>query len=529
MKNDLPLPLALPLACPGAAALARLIAAGELGAQEVMERHIARARAVQPLLNAMVAERFDAAMEEARQADALRARGGALGPLHGVPFTVKDNLDLQGLPSTFGLPSRARLPARADEVHVGRLRTAGAIPFAKGNVAQALFYYEADNPLHGRTLNPWNPQRTPGGSSGGDAALVATGASPLALGTDIGGSVRVPAAFTGICGLKPTSGRCDDLGRYSAPVGQRAIPSQVGVLARCVEDVALGMEIANGGARPAAPGLAFGDFRGVDLAQLRVGWYVDDGSFQPSPAIARAVEEAAAMLGAAGAQVTRWTPPDAAAGLRLVYGIFSADGMALLKRRMGDNARHPSLAQLMTLSGLPRAVLRMLQPLLRGVGQPTLAANLAGFGFRDTAHYFELVEAQLDYCARFAQALDTATGGPIDLILCPACALPALPHGASKDLATVGAYACLYNLLGYPAGVVPVTRVREDEQEGRPASQDVVARAARRAEQGSAGLPVGVQVVARPWRDHVALAAMAAIEAAARGRDGYPALQLLAA
>jgi fatty acid amide hydrolase len=524
MKNDLSLRTDLPLTACGAAELARLIAAGNTTSAEAVEQHIARIGQVNPRLNALAVERFDAARAEARKADELQRTGAPLPALHGVPVTIKECLDVQGMASTFGLPSRAGHRAERDEVHVARLRAAGAIPIAKTNVAQALFFYETDNPLYGRTANPWNAERTPGGSSGGEAALIATGASPLGLGTDIGGSVRIPAAFCGIASMKPTAGRCDDMGRFSVPLGQRAIASQVGALARSVEDVALGIEIINGGARPQVPGQPLGDWREVDVSKLRVAYYTDDGTFAPAPAVVRAVREAADMMRAAGAQVSEWSPPDARYGMNLLYGIFGGDGLALLKKRMGSDKRMPQVAQLMAMAPLPRGAIKALMALLRGVGQPTMADGLEAFGLRPTSHYWELVEAQIDYRERFAAALDAGAGGPFDVILCPPCALPALTHGATKELVTVGAYACLYNLLGWPAGVVPVSRVRENEQVGRQASRDVVNKVALRVEQGSAGLPVGVQVVARPWNEHVALAGMAAIERAARSRPGYPSL-----
>jgi fatty acid amide hydrolase len=524
MKNDLSLRTDLPLTACGAAELGRLIAAGNTSSAEAVDQHIARIEQVNPVLNAMTAERFEHARAEARAADERRRSGAPLPPLHGVPVTIKDCLDVQGMASTFGLPSRANHRAETDEVHVARLRAAGAIPLAKTNVAQALFFYESDNPLHGRTANPWNAERTPGGSSGGEAALIATGASPLGLGTDLGGSVRIPAAFTGIASIKPTAGRCDDLGRFSSPLGQRAIASQVGTLARNVEDVALGLEIINGGTRPEVPGQPLGDWRQVDLSKLRVAYYTDDGTFAPAPAVARAVREAADIMRAGGAQVSEWTPPDVQHALDLVYGIYFADGMVSLKRRIGRDPCVPQLKQLIGLAGLPRPLVIAMRAMLRVVGQRSLADGLASFGHRDTAHYWDLVEAQIDYRDRFTQALDMGDGGPFDLILCPPCALPALTHGATKDLATVGAYACLYNLLGWPAGVVPVSRVRENEQVGRQPSRDAVNKVALRVEQGSAGLPVGVQVVARPWQEHIALAAMGVIESAARGRPGYPSL-----
>ncbi|HVZ43323.1 MAG TPA: amidase [Ramlibacter sp.] len=512
MKNDLPTTSDLPLTRLSAAQIASLVARGDCRAEEVLEQHIARIAEVNPRLNAMCAERFEAARAEAKAIDRKRVAGEPLGPLSGVPVTIKESLDLAGMASTFGIASRAQHRASADEVHVARLRAAGAIAMAKTNVAQGLLFYEAENPIHGRTVNPWNSERTCGGSSGGEAALIASGASPLGLGTDIGGSVRVPATFCGIASIKPTPGRCDDPGRFSVPVGQQAIPSQVGPMARRVEDLALALEVINGGRSPPSPGHALGDWRGVSLEGLRVACYADDGTFAPAPAVRRAVREAAGMLRAAGAQVSDWTPPDARHGMNLFYGILGGDGMALLRRRIGKGPKSPQLGQLMQLAGMPRGVIQVMRKVLRAVGQPSLAAGLEAFGFDTTAHYWELVEAQIEYRDRFTRALDTAPGGPFDVIVCPAMPLPALLHGTTKDLATCGAYACLYNLVGYPAGVVPVTRVRVGEEVGRAASKDVVQKLAREAEEASAGLPIGVQVVARPWQEHVALAAMAAVQ-----------------
>src|SRR5215469_7847359 len=230
-----------------AAELASMLARGEVSAVEAVEAHIEQIERVNPKLNAVVFKRYDAARAEAKQADARRAQGEPLLPLHGVPITIKECLDLEGTPSTFGLPSRANSLAHQDDVYVARMRQAGAIILGKTNVSQLLLYYESDNPLYGRTNNPWNLERTPGGSSGGQAAIIAAGGSPLGLGTDIGGSLRIPATFCGIASLKPTAGRLPDPGRFSVPIGQRAIVSQVGALARRVADVALGLEIMNGG------------------------------------------------------------------------------------------------------------------------------------------------------------------------------------------------------------------------------------------------------------------------------------------
>jgi fatty acid amide hydrolase len=187
--------------------LAEMIARGEATSLEVVDAHIERVEQVNQALNAVVVKLYDRARASAREADDRRARGDALGPLHGVPVSVKEALDVEGTPSTFGLPSRAGGEAERDCDYVARLREAGAIVIGKTNVAQLLLYYESDNPVYGRTNNPWNLERTPGGSSGGEAAIIAARGSPMGLGTDIGGSVRVPATFCGIAALKPTMGR----------------------------------------------------------------------------------------------------------------------------------------------------------------------------------------------------------------------------------------------------------------------------------------------------------------------------------
>jgi fatty acid amide hydrolase len=509
----------------GAGELASLIARGEISSAEAVEAHITQIERVNPALNAVVVKRYDAARAEARAADARRARGESLGALHGVPITVKETLDLAGTPASFGLPSQASRRADRDEMHVARMRSAGAIVLGKTNIAQLLLYFESDNPVYGRTNNPWDAERTPGGSSGGEAAIIAAGGSPLGMGTDLGGSVRVPAAFCGIASFKPTAGRTPDMGRYSVPFGQRAIASQVGVLARTAADVALGVEVVNGGRNPAVePPMPLGDPGAVDVSRLRIAYYTDDGTFMVAPAVRRAVREAANALRSQGAQVTAWSPPDVGHAMELFLGILTADGGQGMVEMLGRDKRDPRIAMLLMMGQRSRPTLAALGGLLRLLGQRGLAASLGSFGHRDTHHYWSLVEAQIEYQRRFAEALDRDEGGPFDLILAPVCALPAFRHGSSRELMTAGGYTTLYNVLGYPAGVVPFTRVRAGEEVGRAPSRDMVEQAAYTVEQGSVGLPVGVQVIARPWRDHLALAAMRAIEDAARARDGYPIL-----
>jgi fatty acid amide hydrolase len=508
--------------------LAAVIARGEVSATEAVEAHIARIEQVNGALNAVVVKRYDEARAEAQAADEKRARREPLGPLHGVPIAIKECLDLTGTPSTFGLPSRAGILATQDDPWVARVRAAGAIILGKTNVSQLLLYHESDNPVYGRTNNPWNLERAPGGSSGGQAAIIAAGGAPLGLGTDIGGSIRVPATSCGVVGMKPTAGRTDDPGRYSVAIGQRAIVSQIGVLARTVDDAELSLRVmTEGGAPDGSPTFPLGDSARVDVAKLRVAYYTDDSTFTVAPAVRRAVIEAAGVLAGRGAQVTEWSPFQPERGADLFFGVLGADGGASERRTLGGDKRDPRIAQLLLLASAPRPVVASLVGGLRAGGQRRLAAIARNFGYRDTARYWRLVEEQMDYRRDFLRALDADEGGPFDVIVCPAFALPALRHGASKDLVTAGAYAILYNVLGYPTGVVPVTRVRAGEESQRKRSLDRLEGVAQATERGSAGLPVGVQVVARPWQEHVAFAAMRAIEASLHGNVDYPGIAML--
>ncbi len=503
--------------------LARAIVSGAVTSAEAVEAHITRIEAVNPKLNAVVVKRYDEARAEARAADQRRARGEPLGPLHGVPVTIKEALDVAGTPSTYGIPSRAKALAAEDDVYVRRLREAGAIILGKTNVSQLLLYIESDNPLYGRANNPWNLGRSTGGSSGGQAAIIAAGGSPLGLGTDIGGSIRVPSAFCGVVGMKPTAGRVPDFAAFGMSLGQRAIVSQVGPLARTVDDVALALEIINGGRSPETELPApLGDPATVDIAKLRVAYYTDDGILPPARSVSRAVTEAAGFLAGRGAQVTEWRPPEVARAADIFYGVLSADGGRGAREFLGRDPRDPRIAQLLMLASLPRPLLATASGALKVLGQRSLADVARNFGYKDTLHYWRLIEAQMEYQRRFQQALDADAGGPFDIIICPATALPAFRHGDSRDLVTAGAYATLYNVLGYPTGIVPVSTVRPDEEQPRKRVGDVALRAARRAEEGSAGLPLAAQVVARPWREHVALAAMRAIEEAVAARGGMP-------
>src|SRR4051794_28691643 len=232
-----------------AVAIAALVARREASAAEVVAAHLERIAAVDGAINAVVALDADGALATARVADAAMARGDPPGPLLGVPFTVKDNLSAAGLPMAIGAPERVGVVAETDATAVARLRSAGGILLGKTNCPPYGGGIETDNPVHGRTNNPYDLARTPGGSSGGEAAIVAAGGSACGLGTDSGASVRLPAHFCGLAALKPTAGRVPVTGVIDdeGPIGALSDPrTQVGPLARAVADVALLLRIVAG-------------------------------------------------------------------------------------------------------------------------------------------------------------------------------------------------------------------------------------------------------------------------------------------
>jgi fatty acid amide hydrolase len=510
----------------GAAELAHAIADERWTALEVVEAHIARIEEVNARLNALVVPLFDEARRAARAADESQRRGRWLGPLHGVPVTIKESFHVAGTPSTIGLTSRRNEIIASDGVLVRQLRQAGAIILGKTNVPQLMIWHETTNPVYGRTNNPWDLNRSPGGSTGGEAALIAAGASPLGLGSDLGGSIRLPAHFCGIHGLKPSSRRVAKGGQAKNLLGLEAIQCQAGPLARRVEDLELMLNVlcdAPPGSldAEATPGLPLPS-ADVDLAGLRIGMWTDDGYFPASPAIRRAVEEAAAILRARGAEVEAFQPPDVGEAIDLYFSLISSDRGGSLKRLLQGSEVDPNVRRLLSLAKIPNSLRGIVTAALRTFGQPWAARLIAGARYGSADDFWRLSHARQLYEQRFTAAM-AAEG--LDALISPPHALPAMRHGDAVDLMSAAAPAFVMNLVGVPAGVVAATRVEAGEETDRPASRDLVVKKALRAESGSTGLPVGVQVAACHWREDIVLAIMHALEAEFSARPGYPAGQ----
>lgn len=453
------------------ATLARAIRDKQVAAKEVVEAHLQRIEAVNPTLHAVVQLAADRALDEARAADQALSQGDRLGPLHGVPMTIKDSLDTAGVVSTGGTKGRATYVPREDATVVARLRAAGAILLGKTNTPELTLAGETNNLLYGQTNNPYDLSRTPGGSSGGAGAIVAAGGSPLDIGSDTGGSIRLPAHFCGIAGLKPASGRVPRTG-HVIPFGLGAVDAltQNGPMARFVEDLALTLPIIAGvdWRDPAIVPMPLGAPQAVNLRRLRVAMHTDNGIKTPTPEIVAAVQAAAAALTEAGMTVVEDRPAALARAADLANNLSSADGRAWT-RRLLDKAGTTEL-------------------------HPWLQRRIAEARAYDVADFTALLEDVDTYRSEMLTFLRR-----YDVILCPVCAFPAPPHGTTMEpeMRLGFSYTGAYNLTGWPGAVV-------------------------RAGTSPDGLPIGVQVVARPWREDVALAVAQQIETALGGWQRPP-------
>jgi Asp-tRNA(Asn)/Glu-tRNA(Gln) amidotransferase A subunit family amidase len=460
---------------PSACEWLRRLKAGDLSASELTDHYLTRLERIGARLNAVAALNPEA-RQQAADADQARASGEAR-PLLGLPVTVKDSIAVAGLPLVCGSLARAGHYVARDATVVRRLREAGAIVVAKTAVPEYTWSYETESVIGGRTLNPYDPKRTCGGSSGGEGALLAADASPVGIGTDGLGSIRVPSHFCGVFGLRPTTGLVPETGVWPTTRDTGMLDmSCVGPMGRSVDDLALLLPLIAGidGEDPFASGGVVHDYRAVDVSRLRVGFYVFDGVWHVTPGTAEAVTRAAVALEEIGAAVEEARPPILADVTEVAFGMMAADG--------GAQAR----SDLAAAGGRHVPQLRLL------------LENLSGTAL-SAAEFFGLMRRWIELRAHVRTFI-----AAYDVLLCPVVAGPAPLHGrrpgddGELDDYRPFAYAQAYSVAGLPVAVVPAGSER--------------------------GLPLGVQIVANPVQDHVALAAAAALETAlADARPAPPA------
>lgn len=435
-------------------ALAAAIRRNEITSEAAVRAYLARIDAVNPKLNAVVQLRRDAAIADAQAADRVPAE--KRGALHGVPITIKDSLDVAGIISTGGTKGRAKYVPPHDATVVARLRAAGAIVLGKTNTPDLTMSFETNNLVYGRTNNPFDVTRTPGGSSGGAAAIVAAGGSPLDIGSDTGGSIRVPSHFCGIAGIKPTSGRVSRAGHIIDFTGPAESLTHIGPLARHVEDLALALSIIAGpdNVDPHVVTAPLGDYKKVPVRNLRVATFTKLGSLEPTAETAACVERAVSVLAKAGCRHTTIEIPGADDIYAVYTGLIWGDGgagMARILARWGTT-ESPLFDRIKAATNLPSG---------------DYSAQYEKFDNWRSA----LLRLFADY----------------DVLICPVNVGPAPLHGTFSRPAA--AYTQLFDLTGWPSTVV-------------------------RAGTSPEGLPLGVQCVAHPWREDISLAVAHHLESA---------------
>lgn len=502
--------------------LAAQLSSGELTSVQIVEALHARTDAVDARVRAMVVQLRQEALRDAAARDEERRAGKVRGPLHGLPVTIKENIEVVGTEATAGLRARSGKRSEHDAITVCLAREAGLVILGKTNVPQTLIAAETTNRMYGTTNNPWNTARVPGGSSGGEAAALATGQSVLGIGTDIGGSARNPAAFCGVVGVKPTLHRWSNWGSTGAIPGQEFVRSQIGPMARTTRDVALLLRTLDSPLHakhdPECPPLPIGDPAAIDLRKICIGYYEDDGFVQPSAALRRAVREAVEHLRAAGAEVVPYEPPNAADHYYTYVAALSSDGLRTLRRELDGEETIQPLKLMERLAALPDVARRAAAGVMRWRGESRVARLLDSLGEKTVTDLWSLTWRRLGMQREERVAWDRAG---IHALICPPFATPAPQHESTGDFSAGATYTLRYNLLNLPAGIVPVTRVRPDEQT-RAGPRDRIDHRAASIDAGSAGLPASVQVVARAWREDVMLAVMQAIEDRARPSPEFP-------
>ncbi len=435
---------------------------------ELVEAHLQKIERLNPRLNAFVQVDAAGALQNARDAEGALARGNQPGALHGVPISIKSSIAVAGMRCEAGTRLRAGYVASGDAPLVTRLRQGGAIILGVTNAPELLMAWETDNLLYGRTNNPWDLFRTAGGSSGGEAAAIASGCSAGGVGSDGGGSIRVPAHFCGICGLKPTPGRIPATGHFPQSVGPFALLGVVGPMARTVADLKLLFELMQGpdlGDPSAAPVPVRWPDRGA-LKEIRIGYFEDDGRTAVTAETRAAVHQAAEGLRRAGFQVEPFRPEGLELARQLWWKFFGVAGGMLLEP-------------------MTRGHETDLSPILKEFNSWVAA---------EAPHTAEtLLDAWIGRDLVRMQIFEQMKNFPA--LLCPVAAIPAFRHGERQwkvegktvQYLDAWSYSEWFNLLGMAAAVVPVSHSSDD-------------------------LPIGVQIVTRPWEEELALGLAEAIE-----------------
>ncbi|GAA6053096.1 hypothetical protein JCM3770_000382 [Rhodotorula araucariae] len=486
---------------------------------------------------------FNRAVKQAMDLDAqFEETGKIVGPLHGVPVSIKDQVDIEGVDTTMGLTHKINRPASTDATLIRVIREAGGIPFVKSNVPQTMLSFECSNPLFGASRNPYDPERITGGSSGGEGGLLGSDGSPLGIGSDIGGSLRIPSHFSGCFAIKPCVPRIASTGCQSFNAGFTAIQSTMGPMGRSVADLELLLRVQ----LDAAPALAATEgvlplpYRDVTLPKkLRFGYFTQDGFCRTSPACERAVLETVEALRREGHECVEFEPPSALEAMEYFVALTSAGRYETLLSHLLEDPREPSLFLVTIGPRLPAIVRATLAWLLESVVGDAKFARLIRASQGRSVREMQEWQHRREVYVRAGRKLMWEHHG-FDAVLCPPQATPALKHGETKNLSPLAIATVHWNVLDSTVGLVPVTRVSPALDALSPAFRDALRTApgsslVEKSVYGAAGagggvydadamagLPVGVQVVGRLWDEERIVEVMKVVDAALGPRGFGP-------
>ncbi|XP_043984263.1 vitamin D3 hydroxylase-associated protein-like [Gambusia affinis] len=491
--------------------LTKQLQEGSLCPEDVFYSYMEKALAVHKELNCcteILLESFDQLRTFGSNKDGL---------LYGVPISIKDNVSYKNYDCTCGVLINLSKPAKKDSVIVEVLKKQGAIPFTKTNLPQALLSYDCSNPIFGQTVNPYNPQKTSGGSSGGEGALIGGGGSILGIGTDVGGSIRIPAGFCGICGFKPTTGRLSSQGIVPIFRGQKCVLSSPGPLARDVDSLALCMQALlcdhMFSLDPTVPPLPFNLQTYQSSKPLRIGYFEQDGYTQSPPSMIRGLREVKALLEQAGHTVVPYEPPRVSYAINelIMKGVF-ADGAATLLQKLKGEPVDPCFKPQIIMYSIPywmkRILIFLLKPFSRRI-PPVLSALC---GVSSPSDIWKLHADVEDYTLETIAHWRKCN---IDVLLCPMIG-PAFNFLYCGKLTNLSSLTMIYNVVNFPAGAVSVSTVtaqdEADLEHFKGLYQDSWDKLQKLAVSGAEGLPVAVQCVALPWQDELCLRFMKEVE-----------------
>ncbi|KAI8627357.1 amidase [Xylariaceae sp. FL1651] len=451
--------------------LVRRLAAGDLKSETVTRAFCKRAAAAHQLTNCLSETCFERAVSTAKKLDEHFAQTGKpIGPLHGLPISLKDNFNLVGLDSTVGFTSHIGDPAEYESTIADILREAGAVFYVKTNVPTAMMIAETVNNTFGRTVNPLNRKLTSGGSSGGETALITFKGSPVGVGTDIGGSLRIPAACTGLFTLRPSFGRFPTLRCRSGLPGQEAVQSVNGPLTRTLTDLEFySKTVVDAEPWHVDPRCLPVPWRAITLpSKLKVAVMWDDSVVLPTPPVSRALRHTVEKLKAAGHEVVDWSSKDQREGLRLLERMFLADGGKAIKREL-DRTGEP------------------LRPEMQDYGNTRELGAL---------EYWHLHLDRQEYQKRH---LDRWRKAGIDAILCPTTPYSTVENGKFKHVGYTGVYNVLdYSCISFPTGLTVDQAVDVPQDDAYKPFSDIDQSIQSEYNPAAVhGMPISLQLVAQ--------------------------------